>query len=646
MINRFIFAISVISLSRPDLNPTGPVHESYAVNCLQELATKQFKYIDVQGLQSTIDVDVQLLTIMTTANMTSPAYEIQRNLIKRLNTLLRFNIEVIDDDRREFGVELVTSFYLLVVDCVAAFERKLEVLTQLNSYNSNALFLVYYSNLEKEPKSAASLILEELWEKSINNAIVLVPVSLREFDLYSMRFDLKPSHHCLDSAGVRNLDRCIDGVMKTSKKYYEIKAGKSFKNCTLDVVANKIDPFVISESDGFEISLIKQIGETLNVFFNVTLTGEDSWGMKDEEGRWTDGLGRVYDDDCLGVGNFYVVPEYGKDFSFTNPHFVSDLVWVVPVAQYVPKWRVLTVIFSWYLWILCLVLILTCAVLLKFTSSLSTKESRSYKRFGDDLLVAFQVIITVVAAKPPRSDWTRVVFVALAAFSIVISSVYTSSLINFLTRPQREHQVDSIEGALNQGWDIGGLPVYESIFNVTEDERSMRIFDIFQSNTSLHVWMTSVADDRDTCTISSDFFINYMLAQQDEVLTDENGKPKIYILEDKIFSYSVVIVTKSGFPFLDRINHVIGLMSTFGLVKAMALKYTRALDKINAMRDDDNFVQPLSLDHLQGAFAILFMGYSFGFLFFLIEAAIVLIKTKLVPAFVKLKRKKIKPLKA
>ncbi|RZB40763.1 Lig chan domain containing protein [Asbolus verrucosus] len=609
------------------LNPTGPIHQSNAVSCLQAVATSNFHYVNLNHRKSH-QVDVQLLTVLTTANMTSPGYEIQDKLIKKLNDLMKFSAEIIEDGRIEFGVEMRTSFCLFVVDSIENFNRKLEILGGLSSHNPNALFLVYYSSCKKFCKRKASAMLEKLWGMYITNAAVLIPKTAEHLILYSMEFSFKPSHHCLDASAVVVLDHCVDGTFRTKRKYYEGKLEKNFGNCTMDVVANAIIPFVISEDEGFEISLIKQIGGSLNIDFNVTLTGEDTWGVKDEEGYWSNGLGRVYNDSCLGVGNFYFVADYAKDFDFTSSHFVSNLVWIVPIAQYVPKWRVLTVIFSWRLWVVCFGFVVLCALAFKM-GALSKSECSFYKKFGNDFLVAFQVVITSVTNRQPNSDWIRIVFVSLSIFGIIISSVYTSSLINYLTRPQRELQVNSIEDVIIKDYEIGGLPIYEDIFNVTEDENSMRIYEMYQVNDSLSGWLTKVADDRDTCTIGTDFVIKYMIAQKDPILTDNHQKPKVHIIEKKIFSYSVVIVASKGFPFLNRINRVVSSMTTFGLVDEMARKYLHTLKKVEAVNADGSFVQELSLHHLQGAFTILVLGCILGVGGFLAEVAVWFAKTKL-----------------
>lgn len=612
MSNYILLTASIITMNRPLLNPKGPIHENYAVNCLQQLASTQF-------VSTRKDINEQLLTIITTQNMTSPGYEIQNNIIKKLHNLIHFNIEVIGSNRNDFGANMLTDFYILVTDSFEQFRTNLKTLSTVSTYNPKALFLVYYSTLEKNYKAKAEIILEKLWKKSINKAAILIPENLKHFNLYTLKFDLKSHHHCLNHFKLVNIDSCYKGEMKRNKRYIQIKI-ENFNNCTLDVVANKLDPFVIDENEGFEIIFLKQLGKTLNISFNITLTGEDSWGVK-EEGVWTKGLGRVYEESALGIGNFYLAPEYSEDFDSTSPYYISGLVWIVPIAQYVPKWRVLAIIFSWYLWILCISLVLFSAVLLKITS-LSKNESKHYKKFGNDLLNTFQIMIVNAVDRQPKSDWSRIVFIGLNFFSIIITAVYTSSLINYLTLPQREPQVDSIDGVLAKNWDIGGLPVYQDIFNVTNDEKAMQIYDIFQVNESLYIWLTSVGDDRDTASIVNDVFLNCLLARNDPLVTDATGKPKVFILEDRIFSYSVVMVANKGFPFLPKFNHVIGLLTKYGLIGAMARRYTFDLASKKMEKEESGFVQPLSIDHLQGAFFILVLGEISGFVIFLFEIVV------------------------
>ena len=308
--------------------------------------------------------------------------------------MLEFNIEVIEDYRMNSTVEIYTTYYIIVVDSVEVFEAKLEVLMEMDSFNPKAYYLVYYSTLERYYESRAFLILDMMWQRFINNVLLLIPKSLRKIVVYSMEFGMNAGRRCLDSTGLIMVNTCIKGEINPIKTYYASKIGHNFYKCVLNVVARKIDPFVISEDKGFEIELVKEIGNSLNATMNITLSGHESWGDKNENGSWSNGLDLVYGDSYLGVGNFFVIPKYDQDFDHAVPHFYSDLVWIVPIAQTVPKWRVLIAIFSWYLWFLCIAIIITSAIFFRVTC-FSKKEFQSYKVLGYDFFVAFQVILTI-----------------------------------------------------------------------------------------------------------------------------------------------------------------------------------------------------------------------------------------------------------
>lgn len=521
----------------------------------------------------------------------------------------------------QFADKWEPSYYILIVDEIATFESKIRSLN-IEEFIRDAPMLVYFSKPTPNFEQTALTLLQILWDSySFNNVAVVPHPNFHDFYIYSLDFVFKPHTNCLLAGKLTLIDKCERGAYRNTGKmtFFERNSRKTFNNCTVDVTAMPVEPFVITENDGFEITFLRLLGANLNIFFNVSLSANDSWGER-VQNEWSQGLGKIDREGYIGIGNVYANREYAEDFDFTVSHFRADLAWIVPRARYVPKWRVLTVIFNWQLWTVCLVLVVFCggAFFVAFRWS-ERRESNFYASLCVDLFSSFQVLITAVVFKQPQSVLTRIVFVALAVFSIVISSVYTSSLINYLTTRQRFPQIDSLDDILNADLTIGGLAVYQDIFNVADDEKSMIIYRSYQAVDDLNYWLQKVGDNFDACSIFTDFFIKYKIATKNEFLTDEDGKSVVYVLKRKIFTYNLRILTKDGFPFLNYFNTIIARMDKAGLVLEMVEIYLQALKKVEALDQEESFVQKLSVDHLQGAFAILLLGYVSGAVLFVLE---------------------------
>lgn len=612
----FFVTIESITISQIRLNPHGPVHEKFAISCIKTLINTQFKYMDEDGFQTNETMDAELLTVLTTKKMTSPGHEIQEKILKEINILSQFSIQVVLNNLRNIGPEIEPSFYFYVVDSMDHFWKSIDIITKTSNYNPNGLVLVYYSTRTNKYQKIASQILSKLWSLFMTNALLLIPKTLDNFVLLSLNFITGPSRHCLDSSDLVTIDHCVKGKLLNLRQYYSGKI-TNFFNCTIKVVANSIEPFVIDKNEGFEILMLEEIGKKLNITFLTHITEDDSWGDKTIDGNWSKGLGEVHSNRCIGVGAFYTLAEFLQDFDFARSHFSAKLVWVVPIAGDVPKWRVLTVIFSWYLWLLCIGLIIFGGFFLRLVSSFSKSEFKIYKKIGHDVFFSYQIMMMNVIPHQPQSDLTRLVFLALSVFSIIISATYTSSLINYLTLTQKEHQVDSVDDILHQEYDIGGLALYKTIFDQTQDKDSKEIVQRYKvSDDLLDVWLEKVSVNRNASTIGIAIYFRYLIATRDNISTDYEGKPTIFLVPKKILEFYVTIVVKEGFPFLEHLNHVIEQMTTGGIVLYLANTYTYRAQQYS---QSGKVVQQLSIDHLQGPFAILILGFALGITSLLME---------------------------
>lgn len=107
------------------------------------------------------------------------------------------------------------------------------------------------------------------------------------------------------------------------------------------------------------------------------------------------------------------------------------------------------VIFTIQMWGICLAVIFGFAI--TFYLFKTKKEVRTFNTFQKCVNAAFQLIIAHPVSIQPISNYTRVYFISLAVFGIIINSVYTSSLINYLQTPTREYQIVTPREVLTHG---------------------------------------------------------------------------------------------------------------------------------------------------------------------------------------------------
>lgn len=417
-------------------------------------------------------------------------------------------------------------------------------------------------------------------------------------------------------------------MLNIKRRYFEIKRGRDLLNCTVGVVTAPYKPLVINETDGLEIEVLKNIESIINVHFNITVTENltDTWGSE-ENGTWTGKLKYVYENFYLGVGNVETGLAYATDFSFSRFYHMEPLVLVVPIAKFVPKWRVLVAIFTVEMWGICLAIMICFAVSFYFASKFGG-EVESFKSFTKCFYQSFQIIVYQAVPIHPISDLTRVFFVSLAVISIILSSAYTCSLVYYLKNPIREHQATRISDIMDSfgeyKFGIGGVRRFRELFTLSSEEEGTKLYQMYQTasgdNDTILYWIRKVADDRNIWTVSSKLYVDYLLTKGSNATIDQDGKPKIYVFKKQLMSYFIGMIVRKGHPLLRNFDYAIQRLTWGGLVARMSDKYTQAIRRKGDGYDDK--YSPLGIENLQGAFALLAMGCCLGFVALVMECIV------------------------
>lgn len=416
----------------------------------------------------------------------------------------------------------------------------------------------------------------------------------------------------------------ILGKMKDrARRYFYSGLGFNLLGCTMGVVAMPYAPFVIDNSTGFEVEILKDIGNTLNINFNITLANfSEGWGYKTENNTWSGSLKYIYDDMYIGIGNIDTGMHKGQNaFDFSQYYHMEPLVLVVPIAKYVPKWRVLVAIFTVQMWGICLATIVIFAIAFYCTSKY-TREIHRYKR--DPFLSSYEIFIAHSVSRQPIGDISRVYFLSLSIFSIIIYSSYTCSLAYYLKNPIREKQPSTFADIYDDfghfKYYVGGKEKYREMFNVSGNP----LYDIYKSvdgvNDTIIFWLRRVAKERDLWTISSSFYANYLISNGSKEVCTDDGMPQIFVFKEKIISYPISMMFRKGHPLLYKISDIIQRLLYGGLVDFRCEKYLRDISKAKSNEiGDDTSLEKLDIDHLQGAFAVLMLGYCGGVILFIAE---------------------------
>ncbi|XP_056640272.1 uncharacterized protein LOC130447464 [Diorhabda sublineata] len=490
------------------------------------------------------------------------------------------------------------------------------------TFNPYAMCLIYLETDAEDKEDRVRDILEMFFRARFRSTAVLVHENQSLFNLFTFNFTPFVKETCEAPNTLNLVDRCVRGKMlNNSKTYFEKIHITDFSNCSLNIVTKPYPPFVINDKRGFEIDLLKIIGENLNVRFRINVHEDENW--RESTNNTREGLiNYVLEKKYLGIGNIGIGNILDNELEFSYSYHLEPIVFVVPIARDIPRWRILTVIFTTQMWGICIatIVVFGCGFCLN-------KKHENYK---NPFLTSFQISITQPVHVFPKNDINRILFAALSVLSIMLTSAYTCTLIKDLKNPMKEHQISKNKEILQLSetlrYKFGGESIYKQLFDKEIIETNYQTMSGVNDTTKY--WIKEVAEKKILWTLSSAHYVRYLIAINSDVTNEGDDQPKVYVAKFHFSSYPLSIVARKGHFMLNSINEVLKKMLVSGLVDFSWRKYERKIleEESRDSRIDTVPCEPLSIQHLQGAFVVLVFGYIFGVLMLVVEVFIKKIK--------------------
>lgn len=181
--------------------------------------------------------------------------------------------------KRNFVLEYKSSHVVLIVDSLEIFARALLRLTHdVRSFSSSAKHLIYFSEFYKNFEEIAFSILKDLWDNNIYKAVVLIPADEAEtWNTYRLK-GYEKSQYCGEKPVLDLLTVCKNGKITRITRVFIQHLPRRFKNCTTQVFSAQYPPFVMNETNGFEVKLIKAVGQVLDMNFDIKINNSITWG--------------------------------------------------------------------------------------------------------------------------------------------------------------------------------------------------------------------------------------------------------------------------------------------------------------------------------------------------------------------------------
>lgn len=240
-------------------------------------------------------------------------------------------------------------------------------------------------------------------------------------------------------------------------------------------------------------------------------------------------------------------------------------------------------------------------------------EAQPHKRFVVVILNAWCVFLGVSANNRPEFLPLRIFFILLALYGLNVTTIYTSFLITVFTHPSHEQQIDSIDDIIEAGLPLGGREDYEDWF-INDNPLDAIVDRLYQFTENFEPSDTNVARVRDG--------LQAMLMNRFYVMSNRL-RDTVYAVSGNVFSNPFEMIAERGFPLMAKFNRLINYMKDAGLINKIQLDFVYNMTVLEQIRhsDDrqDDSAIVLTIEHLEGAFAVLIVGSLLSLVVFGLE---------------------------
>ncbi|KAJ9592112.1 hypothetical protein L9F63_001340 [Diploptera punctata] len=566
-------------------------------------------------------------------------------LLKKLHDLLLFPM-LINSPNTSLAENIKCTIrrpvYILILnnskeDIFTVLHSYLDNLESMDCLNRRANFLIslFSARIKENFEELIGSIFVELRKWNIINIVVVMKhvltanktneLNTEILDLYSW-FPYEKPGVCLELKHITKVNTCSNGILQHNMSLFISRISNNLHGCPITAAITysplSVEPKKITYGngtekmifeDGWELKFWKIVVHSLNLSEVYVLSSWDFY----ENGSAGGLKGLIISHRAdIGFGSW---PLLWRNIEILDPTVAvlrNELVWLVPCAQAHARWTGIFKVFSTQVWLLgALVTSLSASIL----AYLAKNTDVVYASFHRCIMGFFAILLGISVDVIPKKTDLRILFFSWVIFGMCMNTVFQCFLTTFLIMPNYQPQINSIDELLNCGLEYGYDSIAEVLLMNSDDYRAAEIKRKHINVPEGNVSFTRVAYERDFCYLFSKPFIEYILANN---FLDENGEPKICLMDEIFFGFINVFYMQKGHPLFEKINHKFMSILEAGVMN-LIVKRDMEKQKLHAAvrgvhRFGDDY-SSLNLNNVRGIFIIFIFGHLIAFISFASE---------------------------
>ncbi|XP_069938725.1 glutamate receptor ionotropic, delta-1 isoform X3 [Cherax quadricarinatus] len=444
--------------------------------------------------------------------------------------------------------------------------------------------------------------------------------------------------------GLQLLSTWKEGVFIPNIQRFYLPPLTSLHGTVLKVVTFKWEPNVfylpgkegkIVSPYGVDIDVVTSLAHFYNfsVLFLEPPPGE-LWGEDVGGGHWSGMLGQLQRGEAhLGVASIYVSADRASAVDFTTPYDSRMSCFMARREQPLPRWYALTYPFSAHVWFTVMAGFLLAGLLLCLvarTSGYRNGEILHLQQVGYCYMYTFGLHIQRALPSLPRSSPTRILLGALWLYALILTLAYCTNLTAYLIVAKTPASMDTVRQLKASGVDVAGLGYfYKNALSSSTDPDLRSLAKNYEPHQSVESIFPRVLQGRSVFLQNRAFIEFISLAR-----FTRRGVTSMRIMKECFAPYSVAAAVQRHSPLKTRFDRVIGWLQHSGLVRQFFLNSLRLAASTQEYRQTKEGIKtavadtpgeghgeatPLTIDHLQGIFFIVALGWFSSLLVFSLE---------------------------
>ncbi|GFR22753.1 glutamate receptor ionotropic, delta-1 [Trichonephila clavata] len=366
--------------------------------------------------------------------------------------------------------------------------------------------------------------------------------------------------------------------------------------------------------NGSDIKLLNILARELHFTYELKRPPDKSWGGFNGK-EWTGMIRMLVKNQAdAALSGMTVTYDRYSAVHFSIPYAFDRITFVTKKPSRKPKTWAIFWPYTLQVWIFISLSVLMVSVLMTLLRN-AFKSPKSYKeQFKDTALYMFQALLSqgYYNASEIRC---RILMAFWWIFCVTVVAGYNGSLMSFMAHPGYNPSLDTVSQLVsairNRNFAVGTIQ-NSADYTVFRDSKQEDLRVILESmNSDPRNLVSHDVDGLAECLKRDYAYVGGELTVRADI-----WDPKLFLFaKDSFLQYGYAIAFAPDFNHIDLFNHKIRQLQEGGIIvkwmeDIIEQQQFRGTMKVDKSEEDEGKMHVLSVDDVQGAFAILSIGLT------------------------------------